>query len=1388
MPDEVLSARLLSVYPLTGDFLVKLQCELGFVLTATSSDDGTCVRGRSCGGAAASTLRKFPYSATLRCDLGTRSKSELLQYLVGKADALVKTVLRAAAMRRQQAALVGIADGLGVIQNATVSIPPGTKTTLQVSFRLPSHRYDAVEQKFDTRPGATAVDAWLAGDHGRSTVRNEHARLSEDKGDDSNAACSGDGVEDCAFTDSDAQSFATAPSCSEADVFETGNGEPQELPLRANIEMRTIVAAFVAPVEGESDDEFVLVLRRPPDFAVHVPQEGKSDKVVPVVLPIAAAAAVGTNFFYRFQLRHGSSTQFHKLLRNNLVLLCQAACPLWRSAKNMKDAAESSAVVEEKTPCVEAEAQWLLRELETDYPWLPVAELCGRLLSTSKDTALTSTPFSWARYFEYREIVDRALSKLLGGGSYGRCEYVFTAAASADGDAESDAQQEEEHEERLLHLQPSTTKTSSPSKVASPSSALVSIAAAPTHTLDDPDCTYTLGVVVTPTRVLFSPPQPMLANRLLREFGEAVSFLRVQFCTDNQDELNDAHVLCECIDRVFDLGIRVSDARLYKPLGWSNSQMRGKSLWLYHSEDTSSIISAETIRSWVGNLDKVYEKGGIPKYASRFALAFSSSRRTFAVDLSREVGSIPDVERNGYCFTDGSGQITCACAARVARSLKLLGPDKDSETEDFGFVPSAFQVRFGGAKGVLVQNPFLRDQNSQNENDELGTRTCSTTAGDAKSVHLRPSQVKFECHHRYSELEVLSYSKPVDCHLNQQIVLLMLACGVPEEAFLELVEEALEEKARALLNPPASAAYLKRLGFGFLGVHINTASSSTSDSKNASFDPLGEPFFSRLLQNHYRAEARNIRKRTAVRVEKGRTLLGVPDDHDVLAENEVFVQITERTSRTVLLPTTSTPTGSCKKKIVTGPVMVTKNPCLHPGDLRLPTAVDGEEVRRKLGHLTDVIVFSTRGDRDTPNMIAGSDLDGDMYHVNWDPRLRPTKIHDPMDYSEAEMKPDAVDDVDAVEDEDATSMDEKLKEYFKRACTNPGLGQIANAHKVFADMDGADCEQAVKLAKCHSDAVDFPKTGVPAEIPGDCRVEEWPEFMEKTHKPTVRRDTVLQKCADICPNCPENLEDAIGEADNLANAAADAAAGADEMTAGQDDEQDVDFIGEAGKTKTGEIEDGTGEDDGEAPATPPSSSTKLVVTIDDRNDSNSTTASAASLLGKASTGGKTIASVSPTARNSPEFSPDLKLSPAGPLNSADPGGTKAPTSSKKHYYFSRRSIRVNPAFLYPSYQDEVPLARSHYEKFCKEATPLLAVFGLRWEEELFDHARPRDGVSRRERHKMREILVARVHELRTRYRKAFIEQEIENVNDSCLLLRKRAAAWLWRDQMVSGYV
>jgi len=95
--------------------------------------------------------------------------------------------------------------------------------------------------------------------------------------------------------------------------------------------------------------------------------------------------------------------------------------------------------------------------------------------------------------------------------------------------------------------------------------------------------------------------------------------------------------------------------------------------------------------------------------------------------------------------------------------------------------------------------------------------------------------------------------------------------------------------------------------------------------------------------------------RCRILVPRSRLLFGICDPRDVLREGECFVRVTMDTDGQ---PRTLTGTE----------VLVTRNPCLHPGDLQKFKAVD----RPELFHLNDCIIFPTRGKRPSADLMLGA--------------------------------------------------------------------------------------------------------------------------------------------------------------------------------------------------------------------------------------------------------------------------------------------------------------------------------------------------------------------------------------------------------------------------------
>lgn len=159
--------------------------------------------------------------------------------------------------------------------------------------------------------------------------------------------------------------------------------------------------------------------------------------------------------------------------------------------------------------------------------------------------------------------------------------------------------------------------------------------------------------------------------------------------------------------------------------------------------------------------------------------------------------------------------------------------------------------------------------------------------------------------------------------------------------------------------------------------------------------------------------------------------------------------------------------------MITGNVVITRSPALHPGDVQCVTAVD-VPIDSPLRALHNVVVFSSHGLRDLPSQLSGGDLDGDLYNIIYDNNLYPKQLAQPADYPTAT----AIDIGRAVERSDMT-------DFFITFMENDNLGQIATLHQILADQHerGTFDPQCVLLAELHSTAVDFSKTGIPVSTP-----------------------------------------------------------------------------------------------------------------------------------------------------------------------------------------------------------------------------------------------------------------------------------------------------------------
>jgi RNA-dependent RNA polymerase len=207
---------------------------------------------------------------------------------------------------------------------------------------------------------------------------------------------------------------------------------------------------------------------------------------------------------------------------------------------------------------------------------------------------------------------------------------------------------------------------------------------------------------------------------------------------------------------------------------------------------------------------------------------FSDTRAT--VDFHNEEW-LPDIKRNGYCFSDGIGRVSPDLANDMARSLGIC-------------MPSAFQIRYGGCKGVIAVYPPWAGQ---------------------KRLGLRRSMEKFQSPDK--NLEVITHSRFLPAYLNRQVIPLLSTLGVPGSAFMDLQDDMVS-KLEAMLADGKSALH------SLCATCPGGGQWTAKMMLEAGFDPRTEPHLRAMLQTFRAEQLREIQMRARICVPKGACLLG----------------------------------------------------------------------------------------------------------------------------------------------------------------------------------------------------------------------------------------------------------------------------------------------------------------------------------------------------------------------------------------------------------------------------------------------------------------------------------------------------------------------------------
>eukprot|EP01083_Nonionella_stella_P145460 455889_1 len=548
-------------------------------------------------------------------------------------------------------------------------------------------------------------------------------------------------------------------------------------------------------------------------------------------------------------------------------------------------------------------------------------------------------------------------------------------------------------------------------------------------------------------------------NRVVRWYpGKESHFMRVTFCEDNGSRLHHQDALNsetkQWIRSILRRGITIGD-RTYEFLAFGSSQLNEQSVWMFWDDGVSD-ITAESIRRRMGDFEHIK---AVAKYAARMGQCFSTtvdSIKTNNIQKIKDITSpfvnnyamfslfegvsipdelIPSKQPQNICFSDGVGRMSLSFANKVSLTLGL------------SYTPSAYQIRYGGYKGMVAVHP-----------------ECT------HDLELRESMYKFESDDTMFEVCRYSFCSPL--YLNRQIITLFETVNrsySSTQILVDISKKCIDELSKMRMDRKGAISQLRLRSFN----NNPLCPLYTLMQLLKHRIPMQHPFVSSAIEVFVRSELRDIQNRHRILIGDGASILGIMDEYAVLKPNEVFIQV-----QSPLI-------NKGQVRIITGDVIITKCPALAPGDLRHFKAVSTNEIDTKLQHLKNVVVFSQQGTLSPTMQMAGSDLDGDVYWVTWSKEL--LSCFDPYwgfgwspCYSNAKPfyfpspKPKIVSKVTI------NDLQQFFVDYMQMDC----LGMLAHSHLAMADqaMGRAKDKKCLILSMLNSYAVDYRKSGTPVDI------------------------------------------------------------------------------------------------------------------------------------------------------------------------------------------------------------------------------------------------------------------------------------------------------------------
>ena len=449
------------------------------------------------------------------------------------------------------------------------------------------------------------------------------------------------------------------------------------------------------------------------------------------------------------------------------------------------------------------------------------------------------------------------------------------------------------------------------------------------------------------------------SSRFLRLYYKDNNFIKIEFQDEKNSQLNSS--FGNILNKYDNSGF----PKLYKKIFKEGFNLCGKK-YLFFFSPTNCMKS-----NCVWLLEENEHKNRLSYYYKELGIysAFSNESIKFTKAISRIgqnfTSTIPfyhknknikleyeiindQIAENGDIYNDGCGKISLDLMKDICKELNK------------GEFSSAIQIRYKGAKGVLVVDPSIK----------------------GKKIILTESMIKYEVNNS-DNLEICRFAKYSTGFLNLQIIILLIVNGVNKNKIFRFAKKEMFNY-RNYKYKNISDNSDKKNSAKILVENKEINKILNKIQKQDKYLISGKDYLSKIARSTYIYERlSSISKKYRFHLKNSCFAFGVFDFYGILQEKEIFIQIHKEKGN---------------KKIISGDVLLTKNPCLSLYDIQKVKAVNNKEVRDKFSEFYEnIIIFPSKGKIPLSSKISGSDLDGDIYWICWEPSF--VKDFKQRDYS-----------------------------------------------------------------------------------------------------------------------------------------------------------------------------------------------------------------------------------------------------------------------------------------------------------------------------------------------------------------------------------------------------